>query len=109
MMAYMPITKSAKKALRQNLKRRVRNLRKKREIKNLRKQVQTLSGSGEKQETEKLLALVYKKLDKAVKVKIIKKNKAARLKSRIAKSINPKPPTTDSSSAPAIKTIKTEA
>ena len=38
----MPITKSAKKALRQSLKRRVLNLRKKRKIKALKKEIKSL-------------------------------------------------------------------
>jgi small subunit ribosomal protein S20 len=83
----MPITKSAKKALRQSLKRRVRNLQKKEKIKNLIKQVKDLVSQQKIEEAKKLLPQVYKILDKATKTGLIKKNTASRKKSRIAKAI----------------------
>lgn len=77
----MPITKSAKKALRQNKTRRVRNVRKivayKASIKDFRK----LIAAGKKDEAKKMLSRVYQTLDKAAKSGVIKKNKASRLKS----------------------------
>lgn len=40
-----------------------------------------------KDEAAKLLAAAFKQLDKAVKKRVIHKNKAARLKSRLAKAV----------------------
>ncbi len=80
-----PITKSAKKALRQNLKRKKRNLIYKRKIKSLIKEVKNLVSQKKIEEAKQLLPQVYKALDKAAKVGVIKKNTAARKKSRIAK------------------------
>jgi len=84
----MPITKSAKKALRQNIKRRKRNLGKKIKIKKLIKEIRLLVTQKKLEEAKKLLPQVYKILDKAAKVGVIKKNTADRKKSRLAKLIN---------------------
>jgi len=83
----MPITKSAKKALRQSERRKIRNLQKKEKIKKLIKQVKGLALGKKFEEAQKLLPRVYKILDKAAKTGLIKKNTAARKKSRIAKAI----------------------
>lgn len=83
----MAITKSAKKALRQNLKRRVRNSQKKEKLKKLLKEVRGLISQKKTDEAKKLLPKVYKFLDKAAKTGIVKKNTASRKKSRISKSI----------------------
>ena len=83
----MPITQSAKKALRQNIRRRKRNLERKIALKAVIKQYKKLIAEGKKEEAAKQLSQVYKKLDKAAKVNLIKKNKAARLKSRLSKLI----------------------
>jgi len=74
----MPITLSAKKALRQSLRRRARNLIQKKALKEV---VKTYK----KSPSAENLSLVYKKLDKAAKTNLIKKNKASRLKSRLSK------------------------
>ncbi len=86
----MPITKSAKKALRQNLRRKIRNLIYKNKMKNLLKEVRSLVLQKKTEEAKKLLAQVYKALDKASKVGVIKKNTASRKKARITKLINSK-------------------
>lgn len=83
----MPITKSAKKALRQSERRRVRNVKKKKKIKNLIKEIKSLISQKKIEEAKKLLPQVYKVLDKAVKTGLIKKGTADRKKSRIAKAI----------------------
>ena len=83
----MPITKSAKKALRQSEKRRARNLVYINKIKRLVREARTLVFQKKTEEAKKILPQVYKILDKAAKVGIIKKNAAARKKSRIAKAI----------------------
>ncbi len=80
----MPITKSAKKALRQNVRRRKRNVKKQAELKSAIKQFKKTSAK-DKEEAKKYLSQVYKKLDKAAKIDLIKKNKASRLKSRLSK------------------------
>lgn len=77
----MPITKSAKKALRQNKTRRVRNVRKIVAYKATVKDFRKLVVAGKKDEAKKMLPKVYQTLDKAVKSGVIKKNKSSRLKS----------------------------
>jgi len=83
-----PITKSAKKALRQSLRRRIRNIQKMRKLKNLLKEVKLLISQKKNEEAKKLLPQVYKLLDKAAKTGLIKKNNAWRKKSRITKLIS---------------------
>jgi small subunit ribosomal protein S20 len=87
-MSYMPKTKSAKKALRQNKKRRERNLFYKEKIKKLIKKIKELCSKKEIEEAKKLLPQIYKFLDKAAKVGVIKKNTAGRKKSKIVKLIS---------------------
>lgn len=82
----MPITKSAKKALRQNIRRRKMNVKKRAELKSAIKQFKKIAAK-DKEEAKKYLSQVYKKLDKAAKTDLIKKNKASRLKSRLNKLI----------------------
>ena len=84
----MPITKSAKKAIRQNIRRKARNLVYKNKMKALIKEARSLVLGKKTEEAKKLLPQVYKILDKAAKVGVIKKNNASRRKSRIAKLIN---------------------
>ena len=83
----MPITKSAKKALRQNLRRRLKNIKVKEKIKNLLKEVRNLISQKKTEEAKKLLPKIYKTLDKAAKENLIEKNTASRKKSRITKAI----------------------
>ena len=83
----MPITKSAKKALRQNKRRRQRNLRQINVLKSTIKKIKKLNTENKKEEALKLLPQAYKVIDKAVKTGIIKKNNAARKKSRLTKLI----------------------
>ncbi len=81
----MPITKSAKKALRQNIRRRKMNLKNKAELKVVIKQYKKLIAAKQTEEAKKQISQIYKKLDKMAKSDLIKKNKAARLKSRLSK------------------------
>lgn len=83
----MPIKQAAKKALRQSVKRRARNIKRKQAVKSVLKQIKDLVKQGKKQEAEKLLPLAYKNIDKALKKKVIKSNTAARKKSRIARLV----------------------
>lgn len=83
----MPITKSAKKALRQSMRRRARNLKKKEAYKGVTKDIKKLAEAGKTKDARDLLSKLYQALDKAAKTHVIKKNKAARLKSRLTKLI----------------------
>lgn len=83
----MPITKSAKKALRGSEKKKVFNLRRKRVMKDTVKEVTKSITAKNKKEAEAKLSEVYKAIDKAAKNGVIKKNTADRKKSRISKSI----------------------
>lgn len=84
----MPITTSAKKALRQSIKRKIRNLKRKNAMKDLLKQERKLVSLGNTEEAKKLLPKLYQALDKAAKRGIIKKNAASRKKSRLTKLLS---------------------
>ena len=84
----MPITKSAKKALRQSQKRRRRNLVYKKGVKEITKKIKNLISQKKTKEAKSLLPQLYKILDKAAKVGVIKKETASRKKSRLTKLIN---------------------
>jgi len=86
----MAITKSAKKALRQNAKRKAHNIIYKDNIKKLVKELKSLILQKKNDEARKLLPKVFSSLDKAAKVGIIKKNNASRRKSRLSKAIEKK-------------------
>ena len=77
----MAITKSAKKAIRQNERRKAINIIYKNKIKILSKEVKNLVLAKKINEAKTLLPKLYQAFDKAAKVGVIKKNKASRLKS----------------------------
>ena len=81
----MPITESAKKALRQSVKKHAQNLKRKNAYKNALKNARKLIAAGKIAEAKAALPSLYKSLDKAAKTNVIKRNKAARLKSSSAK------------------------
>ncbi|HNP79552.1 MAG TPA: 30S ribosomal protein S20 [Candidatus Pacearchaeota archaeon] len=81
----MPIKKSAKKQLRQSLKRKKGNDSRKKEMKELLKQANILAKEGKKEEVAKMLPKIYKAIDKAVKTGVLKKNTGSRRKAVIAK------------------------
>jgi small subunit ribosomal protein S20 len=81
----MPITASAKKALRQSIRRRAQNLGRKDAYKKAVKEYRKLVAEKKLDEAKAKLPAVYKALDKAAKTNAIKKNKASRLKSRLGK------------------------
>jgi small subunit ribosomal protein S20 len=80
----MPITKSAKKALRGSARKGEFNQHRKDELKSSLKAIESLLKEGKKEEAIKALSLAYKAIDKASKRGIIKKNTAARKKSRLS-------------------------
>ena len=79
----MPITKSAKKALRSSDRKSVVNTRQKKAVEVAVKNVKKLVAKGEKKSALEALSLAYKALDKAAKKGLIKKNAASRKKSRL--------------------------
>jgi len=83
----MPRTKSAKKALRQNVRRHAMNNSRKQNVKAVVKQYKKLLAEGKVDEAKQLLPKVFKVIDKTAKSKLIKKGKAARIKSRLTKKI----------------------
>lgn len=83
----MAITRAAKKAFRQSIKRRAVNLIYKNKIKSLIKEARLLVSKKKIKEAKNLLPQVYKAFDKAAKVGVIKKNTSSRIKSRITKFI----------------------
>ena len=83
----MAITKSAKKAIRQNKTRRAKNLIYINKIKKVLKEAKTFVTQKKIKEAKDILPKVYEILDKAAKVGIIKKNNASRRKSRMAKMV----------------------
>jgi small subunit ribosomal protein S20 len=83
----MPIIKSAKKALRGSKRKHVFNLRRKKDLNETVKEVKKLTAGKNKKDAEKLLPKMYQVIDKAAKRGIIKKNTAARKKSRLARMI----------------------
>ena len=84
----MPIIKSAKKALRQNQKRKQENLKVKNKMKDQIKKLKSFIFVGQKKEAQGILSKVYKAIDKAAKKGVIKKNTAARKKSRLSQAVN---------------------
>lgn len=80
----MPITKSAKKAMRASLRKRSFNLRRKKAVREEWKELRKLAASDPKKAVAKLPE-VYQAIDKALKRGIIKKSAAARRKSQAAR------------------------
>ena len=84
----MPITSSAKKALRVAGKKKVFNTRRNNAVDGSLKSIKKLIKENKIKEAEKLLPEVYGAIDKAVKIKYLKKNTGARYKSRITLFLN---------------------
>lgn len=93
LLLHMPITQSAKKALRSSDKKRVVNTRRKKNVEVAVKNVKKLASKGEKKAAQEALSLAYKALDKAVKTGLLKKNAASRKKSRLSAAIKRGNPT----------------
>jgi small subunit ribosomal protein S20 len=86
----MPHTKSAKKRLRQNIKRRAHNRAIKRGVKKQIKTFLEVVKTGTPEEVRKEYDLAAKRLDKAAAKKVIHRNLAARKKSQLALKVNAK-------------------
>lgn len=83
----MPITSSAKKALRASKRKRVFNVRRKKDMDGTLTSFRKLVAAKDKAAAGKLLPDLYQTLDKSAKTGFIKANAAARLKSRAAASL----------------------
>ena len=94
----MPNIRSAKKSLRQDVKKHKSNLKTKNKMKKVIRDLNELVGKLEKsaekiaeddaKKIQECLTLVYKNIDKAVKKGVVKKNTGSRKKSKLAKKIN---------------------
>jgi len=82
----MPVTKSAKKKMKQDIVRTERNQSVRTKLKSFMKKVIVLSKT-DKAEAKKLLPKAFSVIDTASKKNLIHKNNAARKKSRLAKLV----------------------
>jgi small subunit ribosomal protein S20 len=80
----MPNIASAKKRLRQSIKRNARNRSTKSELRTEIRKVRESATGGKLDDAEKEFRVAVEKLDRAAAKNIIHKNKAARLKSRLS-------------------------
>ena len=83
----MPITTSAKKALRGSKRKQVFNSRKKDQVYKTVKKFKKLIAGKSVAEAQKMFPQVQKVLDKAAQTGLIKKNTAARKKARLSKMV----------------------
>ena len=83
----MPITKSAQKALRQSIRRRIQNLNHKEAYKAAIRTYKNCIAEKKFDDAKNGIRTIAQALDKAVKTGVIHKNKASRLKSQFAKQI----------------------
>lgn len=81
----MPITKSAKKALRGSLVKKAMNDRNKKAIKETIKSIEKLVKEKKKDEAKKLIPKAYSAIDKACKRGVLKKNTASRRKALVSR------------------------
>ncbi|PIZ98991.1 MAG: 30S ribosomal protein S20 [Candidatus Komeilibacteria bacterium CG_4_10_14_0_2_um_filter_37_10] len=86
----MPIKKAAYKDLRQNKKRKLANLRVDRQIKDTAKKIEQALVAKNMDKVTELTKSFQKIVDKAVQHGQLKKNTAARKKSRLVKKISKK-------------------
>ncbi len=84
----MPNIKSAKKRVLTNKRKEEENILVDSRMKNSIKKLEKTVREGNKEASEELLKTTFKNIDKAQDINIVHKNKAARLKSRLSKSVN---------------------
>ncbi|MFH1645576.1 MAG: 30S ribosomal protein S20 [Candidatus Omnitrophota bacterium] len=80
--------RAAKKSIRQDKPKHLRNLSAKSELKTLIKKLDNLISENKSDEAAKSLSLIMSKLDKASKKNILKKKTVDRKKSNLAKKVN---------------------
>ena len=83
-MALMPITSSAKKAIRVTKRKSVFNIRRKKAVDNSIIDIKKALKGGKVEEARKLLSKAYQAIDKAAKEHTLDKNTASRRKSRLS-------------------------
>lgn len=83
----MPITSSAKKALRASKRKRVFNDARKETMTSVIKNIKKFVTDKNTKDAFKMLSAAYKAIDKSAKTHLITKNTASRRKSRLAKMI----------------------
>ena len=81
----MPITKSAKKALRGSLVKKAMNDRNKKAIKETIKNIEKLVKEKKKSEAKMLVPKAYSAIDKACKRGVLKQNTASRRKALVSR------------------------
>lgn len=82
----MPITKSAKKAIRGSLRKKALNDRRKKAMKEIIKKIEKLT-KADRAEAAKMLSSAFQAIDKAAKRGVIKKNNASRKKARLSRLV----------------------
>ncbi len=82
----MPITQSAKKAVRGSLRKKASNDRRNRAMKEVIKKLEKTS-KGDKAAAVKMLPSAFQAIDKAAKKGVIKKNNASRKKARLSRLV----------------------
>ena len=80
----MPITQSAKKAIRGSLRKKAYNDQRKKAMKEIIKKIDKIAKT-DKAEALKMLSDAFQAIDKAAQKGVIKKNNAANKKSRLSK------------------------
>jgi small subunit ribosomal protein S20 len=80
----MPITQSAKKAIRGSLRKKAYNDQRKKVMKEIIKKIEKIAKT-DKAEAMKMLSNAFQAIDKAAQKGVIKKNNAANKKSRLSK------------------------
>ncbi|MBL7068539.1 MAG: 30S ribosomal protein S20 [Candidatus Omnitrophica bacterium] len=84
----MPIKKAALKRVRADKKRHERNSRIINDLRTRVKALRRLISEKKTDEARRVLAIVIPKIDKAVRKKVLHKNKASRTVSRLMKAVN---------------------
>lgn len=79
---------SAQKRIRQNEKKRIYNKSIKSEIKTRSKRLAEAVEAGDAEKSKEIFRLVVSRIDKARKSKILHRNKASRLESKLARLLN---------------------
>jgi small subunit ribosomal protein S20 len=82
----MPITQSAKKAIRGSLRKKAFNDQRKKAMKEIMKKIEKLAKT-DKAEALKLISSAFQAIDKSAQKGVIKKNNAARKKSRLSRIV----------------------
>ena len=82
----MPITQSAQKAVRSSLRKKAFNDSRKRAMKEIIKKIEKIAKT-DKNEARKMLPGAFAIIDKAAGKNVIKKNNAARKKSRLSRLV----------------------